>query len=142
MLECTSLLRNHSIGVHTVNICIRYTDVRQKYFAACVLYCKSNTIFIRLLLTNLLHLSFEVIVMFKVYPIAPPDYLLMEGGHRCKKSTLNDLVHLTPLRIPLMNPPPLFRKSQLRVLRSSLTNGTTRKESNDGSRVFSISGRN
>ena len=34
-----------------------------------------------------------------------------------------------------MNPPPLFRKSQLRVLRSSLTNGTTSKESNDGSLV-------
>jgi hypothetical protein len=28
-----------------------------------------------------------------------------EGGRRCKKSTLNDLVHLTPLRISLMNPP-------------------------------------
>jgi hypothetical protein len=28
-----------------------------------------------------------------------------EGCRRCKKSTLNDLVHLTPLRIPLMNPP-------------------------------------
>ncbi len=28
-----------------------------------------------------------------------------EGGRRCKKSILNDLVHLTPLRIPLMNPP-------------------------------------
>jgi hypothetical protein len=28
-----------------------------------------------------------------------------EGGRRYKKSTLNDLVHLTPLRIPLMNPP-------------------------------------
>jgi hypothetical protein len=28
-----------------------------------------------------------------------------EGGRRCKKSTLNDLVYLTPLRIPLMNPP-------------------------------------
>ncbi len=28
-----------------------------------------------------------------------------EGGRRCKKSTLNDFVHLTPLRIPLMNPP-------------------------------------
>ena len=27
------------------------------------------------------------------------------GGRRCKKITLNDLVHLTPLRIPLMNPP-------------------------------------
>jgi hypothetical protein len=35
---------------------------------------------------------------------------------------------------------PLFRKSQLRVLRSSLTNGTTRKESNEGSRVYGISG--
>ncbi len=31
--------------------------------------------------------------------------LVQEGGRRCKKSTLNDLVHLTPLRIPLMNPP-------------------------------------
>ncbi len=31
--------------------------------------------------------------------------VVQEGGHRCKKSTLNDLVHLTPLRIPLMNPP-------------------------------------
>jgi hypothetical protein len=28
-----------------------------------------------------------------------------EGGRRCKKSALNDLVHLTPLRTPLMNPP-------------------------------------
>jgi hypothetical protein len=31
------------------------------------------------------------------------------GGRRCKKSTLNDLVQLTPLRIPLMNPPHGFR---------------------------------
>jgi hypothetical protein len=31
--------------------------------------------------------------------------LVQEGGRRCKKGTLNDLVHLTPLRIPLMNPP-------------------------------------
>jgi hypothetical protein len=30
--------------------------------------------------------------------------LVQERGRRCKKSTLNDLVHLTPLRIPLMNP--------------------------------------
>ncbi len=27
-----------------------------------------------------------------------------EGDRRCKKSTLNDLAYLTPLRIPLMNP--------------------------------------
>jgi hypothetical protein len=27
--------------------------------------------------------------------------VVQEGGRRCKKSTLNDLVHLTPLRIPL-----------------------------------------
>jgi hypothetical protein len=31
--------------------------------------------------------------------------VVQEGGRRCKKSTLNDLVHLTTLRIPLMNPP-------------------------------------
>jgi len=31
--------------------------------------------------------------------------VVQEGGRRCKKSTLNDLVHLSPLRIPLMNPP-------------------------------------
>ncbi len=31
--------------------------------------------------------------------------VVQEGGRRCKKTTLNDLVHLTPLRIPLMNPP-------------------------------------
>ncbi len=31
--------------------------------------------------------------------------VVQEGGRRCKKSTLNDLVHLTPLRIPLMKPP-------------------------------------
>jgi hypothetical protein len=30
--------------------------------------------------------------------------VVQEGGRRGKKSTLNDLVHLTPLRIPLMNP--------------------------------------
>jgi hypothetical protein len=34
--------------------------------------------------------------------------VVQEGGRRCKKSTLNDLVHLTPLRIPLMNPPLMF----------------------------------
>jgi hypothetical protein len=31
--------------------------------------------------------------------------VVQEGGRRCKESTLDDLVHLTPLRIPLMNPP-------------------------------------
>jgi hypothetical protein len=31
--------------------------------------------------------------------------VVQEGGRRCKKCTLNDLVHLTPLSIPLMNPP-------------------------------------
>ncbi len=41
-----------------------------------------------------------------------PEYstrVVQEGGRRCKKSTLNDLVHLTPLRIPLMNPPSVFK---------------------------------
>ncbi len=31
--------------------------------------------------------------------------VVQERDRRCKKSTLNDLIHLTPLRIPLMNPP-------------------------------------
>jgi hypothetical protein len=31
--------------------------------------------------------------------------VVQEVDRRCKKSTLNELVHLTPLRIPLMNPP-------------------------------------
>ncbi len=30
--------------------------------------------------------------------------VVQEGDGRCKKSTLNDLAYLTPLRIPLMNP--------------------------------------
>jgi hypothetical protein len=42
--------------------------------------------------------------------------VVQEGGRRCKKSTLNDLVHLTPLRIPLMNPP-LIHVSSLRNIR-------------------------
>jgi hypothetical protein len=35
--------------------------------------------------------------------------VVQEGGRRCKKSTLNALVNLTPLRIPLMNPPSVCR---------------------------------
>ena len=31
-------------------------------------------------------------------------YKVIEGDCRCKKSTLNYLAYLTPLRIPLMNP--------------------------------------
>jgi len=31
--------------------------------------------------------------------------VVQEGGRRCKKINLNDLVHLTPLRILLMTPP-------------------------------------
>jgi hypothetical protein len=38
--------------------------------------------------------------------------VVQEGGRRCKKSTLNDLVHLTPLRIPLMNPPYISDRAQ------------------------------
>jgi hypothetical protein len=42
--------------------------------------------------------------------------VVQEGGHRCKKSTLNDLVHLTPLRIPLTNPPLYFALKDLVVI--------------------------
>jgi hypothetical protein len=34
--------------------------------------------------------------------------VVQEGARRFKKSTLNHLVHLTPLRIPLMNPPTVY----------------------------------
>ncbi len=34
--------------------------------------------------------------------------VVQEGDRRCKKSTLNDLAYLTPLRIPLMNPVCLY----------------------------------
>ena len=39
------------------------------------------------------------------YALEYSTRVVLEGGCRCKKSTLNDLVHLTPLRIPLMNLP-------------------------------------
>ncbi len=35
--------------------------------------------------------------------------VVQEGDRRCKKSTLNDLAYLTPLRIPLMNPVQLLK---------------------------------
>jgi hypothetical protein len=34
--------------------------------------------------------------------------VVQEGDRRCKKSTLNDLAYLTPLRIPLMNPVSIY----------------------------------
>ncbi len=34
--------------------------------------------------------------------------VVQKGDRRCKKSTLNDLAYLTPLRIPLMNPVIVF----------------------------------
>jgi hypothetical protein len=37
--------------------------------------------------------------------------VVQEGDRRCKKSTLNDLAYLTPLRIPLMNPVMLSQPS-------------------------------
>jgi hypothetical protein len=47
--------------------------------------------------------------------------VVQEGGRRCKKITPNDLVHLTPLRIPLMNPPhscTLYSYTQLMIART------------------------
>jgi hypothetical protein len=38
--------------------------------------------------------------------------VVQEGDRRCKKSTLNDLAYLTPLRIPLMNPTYVFYAPQ------------------------------
>jgi hypothetical protein len=39
--------------------------------------------------------------------------VVQEGDRRCKKSTLNDLAYLTPLRIPLMNPAYVSTETQL-----------------------------
>jgi hypothetical protein len=39
--------------------------------------------------------------------------VVQEGDRRCKKSTLNDLAYLTPLRIPLMNPVFVFSREVL-----------------------------
>ena len=39
-------------------------------------------------------------ILFTLILDAPRTRVVQEGGRRCKKSTLNDLVHLTPLRIP------------------------------------------
>ncbi len=44
------------------------------------------------------------------------------GGRRCKKVTLNDLVHLTPLRIPLMNPPTVCNRGEGIGLRGEHSN--------------------
>ncbi len=52
--------------------------------------------------------------------------VVQEGGLRCKKSTLNDLVHLTPLRIPLMNPPRVSHKHILYLLVGSVCPTTVR----------------
>ncbi len=41
--------------------------------------------------------------------------VVQEGDRRCKKSTLNDLAYLTPLRIPLMNPVNVLNVKVLRV---------------------------
>jgi hypothetical protein len=38
--------------------------------------------------------------------------VVQEGDRRCKKSTLNDLAYLTPLRIPLMNPAIFYKLSR------------------------------
>jgi hypothetical protein len=45
--------------------------------------------------------------------------VVQEGGRRCKKRTLNDLVHLTPLRIPLMNPPHVYSFYALKGMRTA-----------------------
>jgi hypothetical protein len=51
--------------------------------------------------------------------------VVQEGGRRCKKSSLNDLVHLTPLRIPLMNPPYLCAAGRPSCVAETSTCGST-----------------
>jgi hypothetical protein len=45
--------------------------------------------------------------------------VVQEGDRRCKKSTLNDLAYLTPLRIPLMNPVYRSKECQKKGLQSA-----------------------
>ncbi len=41
--------------------------------------------------------------------------VVQEGGRRCKKNTLNDLGHLTTLRISLMKPPNVYITNQFQT---------------------------
>ncbi len=58
--------------------------------------------------------------------------VVQEGDRRCKKSTLNDLAYLTPLRIPLMNPVILYawmRKEQIKCVGSQWTKKWLKEQS-------------
>jgi hypothetical protein len=46
--------------------------------------------------------------------------VVQEGDRRCKKSTLNDLAYLTPLKIPLMNPVIVSKCSDKKVSKMHL----------------------
>ncbi len=67
-----------------------------------VLYKSFNTLWSHLLKAGSLKMNTALEYSTRV---------VQEGGRRCKKSTLNDLVHLTPLRIPLMNPPCMCKQT-------------------------------
>ncbi len=53
--------------------------------------------------------------------------VVQEGGCRCKKSTLNDLVHLIPLRIPLMNTPLVYSPNTSRESKLSIAQLSKKK---------------
>jgi hypothetical protein len=69
--------------------------------------------------------------------------VVQEGGRRCKKSTLNDLVHLTPLRIPLMNPPYVPASSDTvesegRQMKQSFLNMSSMLRNKNGTVTFGL----
>jgi hypothetical protein len=62
--------------------------------------------------------------------------VVQEGDRRCKKSTLNDLAYLTPLRIPLMNPVNVFQKSAIATVCTLLCSGAQVYETVDQFRLL------
>ncbi len=62
--------------------------------------------------------------------------VVQEEGRRCKKSTLNDLVHLTPLRIPLMNPPIFFKIPSSVVVRFYPTSSPHRLQDKKTAKIW------
>jgi hypothetical protein len=63
--------------------------------------------------------------------------VVQEGDRRCKKSTLNDLAYLTPLRIPLMNPVHGYTLHSVQLLLSATQMGLAEMPRERGGRFHS-----
>ncbi len=56
--------------------------------------------------------------------------VVQEGDRRCKKSTLNDLAYLTPLRIPLMNPVKVLHREPEYLFPNQIILGSLKRKTN------------